>query len=304
MAVTTTNAFDGPFAGDGVTDEFTYTFDVPEAVSDAEVVPVLRSAAGVDTVQTLGVHYTHSWALKKITMVTPPAAGESITINRATPVTQPATLSASSGWSPAADQQRIDKVVRSVQELWSRASRTPTLPSTLGLTAGYPRSLLSTQIGAASASLVFQRTRGFGSYEMEFSGLACSGNGIAVELSNDGGATYPNGLGLAFQYLVRTHRGASDLAANAAGAASGLLFNVAQLGNVSGSVRFHFPVSGSSISTWVGDLVGIDGGTSLVNRSLCSGFVQVTGGDYTHLRLIPTSGTLTGTVRLWGWPTS
>lgn len=89
MTIATTVNKSGPYAGNGVTTDFAAAFLF---FDDSDLVVILTNAAGVETIQTITTHYTVADAGEPaggtVTMLTPPATGELLTIKRVIPFTQ------------------------------------------------------------------------------------------------------------------------------------------------------------------------------------------------------------------------
>lgn len=75
------------YSGNGVTDDFATNFKL---LDESHVEVTLTSSAGVDTVQTISTHYTVALGASTatVTMLTPPASGETLTLRLLVPITQ------------------------------------------------------------------------------------------------------------------------------------------------------------------------------------------------------------------------
>ncbi len=118
----------GPYNGNGVTTSFNYDFRIVDA-SHLQV--ILRNAAGVETVQTLGVHYTVTGVNNPngtIAMVTPPATGETITIIPNVPFTQNIDLENQGAYYAETVERGFDLAAmrdKQLKELVDRAVKIP-----------------------------------------------------------------------------------------------------------------------------------------------------------------------------------
>jgi hypothetical protein len=105
------------YPGDDSGDVFAYTFKIFAA---GDLVVTLR-ASGVDTVQTLGVDYTVSGAGAvdggNVTMVTPPATGETLFIERVLPMTQVTDLRNTGSFLPESIENTLDRAAMIAQQL-------------------------------------------------------------------------------------------------------------------------------------------------------------------------------------------
>lgn len=108
------------YAGNGATVAFPTGF----VYLDADTVKVtLTDASDVDTVLTAGVDYTLVQAggegsrAGTVTMVTAPAVGETLTIERDVSLTQETSFRTQGSFSPAVHEDAMDRIVFEVQEL-------------------------------------------------------------------------------------------------------------------------------------------------------------------------------------------
>lgn len=124
MTVASAVARSGPYAGNGSQTVFAYTFKV-FAASELQV--VLRSAGGVETVQTLTTHYTVSGvgndAGGNVTMVTAPPTGATLTIVRNVPFVQLTDLRNQGGFYPEVHERVFDRIVMQTQQLAEEVGR-------------------------------------------------------------------------------------------------------------------------------------------------------------------------------------
>lgn len=116
------------YAGNGSTTAFAYTHRFDET---DELVVILRSSAGVDTVKTLTTHYAVSGegndAGGTVTMLTAPASGETLIIYRKTEEKQTVDLeNASRNDAPSVELQ-LDRMTRVAQDHGARLDRAVTM---------------------------------------------------------------------------------------------------------------------------------------------------------------------------------
>lgn len=102
------------YAGNGATVAFPVTWPFLETSH----LVVTATTAGVDTVLTLGTHYTATRTATggTVNAVTAPATGTTWTITRATPQTQPSTLRTGGSYDPATVEEMVDRCVMQIQE--------------------------------------------------------------------------------------------------------------------------------------------------------------------------------------------
>ncbi len=135
MTVATATARSGPYAGNGSTTVFAYTFRVLDV---AHLRVVLTSAAGVETVQTLTAQYTVSGVDAagggSITMVTAPAAGETLTILRNVPFTQETDYQNQGAYYAETVEDALDLLTMADQQLTEQIGRSVTLPVASSIT--------------------------------------------------------------------------------------------------------------------------------------------------------------------------
>lgn len=116
MTVSTTTS-EARFTGNGTTTVFPLGFEVEAA---EHLVVTLVDANAAESVRTLNVHYTVSDVGEEtgatVTMVTAPAVGEFLLVQRVTPRTQPNVLLPNAGFSPAAVEAALDRMALIVQE--------------------------------------------------------------------------------------------------------------------------------------------------------------------------------------------
>ena len=109
------------FSGNGSTTAFAVSWPF----FDATLVATLVSSAGVETVQTITTHYTVSGgtdsdglpATGTLTMVTAPASGETLRIERSTPKTQSSTWTKAGSFSAKSLEAALDRAMLLDQEV-------------------------------------------------------------------------------------------------------------------------------------------------------------------------------------------
>lgn len=130
MTVATTgNKFS--YAGDGVTVAFSF----PRLfMSDGDLKVILRDAGSVEIVQTLATHYTLAGAGNPaggtVTMVVPPAAGETLVLVRRTALKQETDYTTGGVFSAEGHESALDELTLMVQDLDEKIDRAPQLKET------------------------------------------------------------------------------------------------------------------------------------------------------------------------------
>jgi len=113
------------YTGNGATTVFSTVWYFLEAAHVA--VKHTPIATAVETVLTLGVHYTVTMPATvggagSITMLTPPAAGDSLVLERDVDIVQATSFRTQGSFSPAVHEDAMDSIVFAVQELARRTS--------------------------------------------------------------------------------------------------------------------------------------------------------------------------------------
>ena len=115
-------------------DDATVAFNFPYYVEDAGDLEVwLRSSAGVETLQTITTHYSLAGlesASVTITMVTPPATGERLTIIRKEPHTNETAADTVNAFKGQAFEEQFDRFARGQQALADELERSIRLKDT------------------------------------------------------------------------------------------------------------------------------------------------------------------------------
>lgn len=117
------------YSGNGVTTAFATTF---QFFDNTDLVVTLISSAGVETVKTLTTHYTVTGgdgATGTVTMITAPASGETLVIERSVPYTQSTDYIANDSFPAEAHEQALDRVTMLAQQAANEALSTPSLPT-------------------------------------------------------------------------------------------------------------------------------------------------------------------------------
>jgi hypothetical protein len=141
----------GPFAGNGSTVNFPFTFKV---FTTAQVV-VTRTASGADTTLTLTTDYTVSLNSNQdtspggtVTMLTAPASGQSITITSNVANLQPTVLANLGGFYPEVINDSLDRATIQIQQLDERLDRALVISvSSSGVSTQLPTPQSSALIG-------------------------------------------------------------------------------------------------------------------------------------------------------------
>lgn len=106
------------YDGDDTLTVFAYPFKVYAA---GDMVVTLIDAVAVETIQTLGVHYTISGlglpSGGNVTMVTAPATGETLRIERTPPILQQTDLRNQGTYLPSNVEDALDKIVMMIQAI-------------------------------------------------------------------------------------------------------------------------------------------------------------------------------------------
>ena len=175
MTISNQTARTGPYNGNGSTTVFAYDFRI---LDQSHVVVTLKSAADVETVQTLTTNYTVSGVGEStggnITMVVAPASGEQLTFSRSIPQTQEVDLANRGGVQPEILESAYDKLTQLSQDKVELLNRMPRFPVSSSLTGvelpltltantalivnaggtGYTNGPTASQISGAEASAV------------------------------------------------------------------------------------------------------------------------------------------------------
>lgn len=130
---TTTNKVS--YAGNGSTTAFAFTFRI---FAEADLRVIVRDANGVETVQTLTTHYTISaspWTSGgTVTMVTPPASGETLVIKSDIASTQAVDYLAADRFPAETHEAALDKLTLLIQQTEEALARAPVLQESTAIT--------------------------------------------------------------------------------------------------------------------------------------------------------------------------
>ncbi len=106
------------YSGDDSETVFSYTFKL---LDESHVKVTIRDSAGSDTTQTLSTHYTVSGVGRptggSITMVTAPATGETLIIERSVPKLQQTDLRNQGTFQPQTIEDALDYAMMAIQEI-------------------------------------------------------------------------------------------------------------------------------------------------------------------------------------------
>lgn len=132
MTVSTSTAKSGPYAGSGTTGPFTVTFRFLENTH----LRVIRTVVGtgIETVLALTTDYSVTGAGSAsgtVTLVTPLAAGETLTILRNVPATQEADYVVGDAFPAETHERALDKLTMLVQQNAEIIARALQLPASL-----------------------------------------------------------------------------------------------------------------------------------------------------------------------------
>lgn len=112
------------FAGNGSTTAFQYNFRI---LDEDDLLVVLQSSAGVDTVQTKTTHYTVAGVGDAgggtITMLTPPASGETLSLVLDTAATQTTDYSSGGGFPAQSHEDALDNAINAVKRALDKVER-------------------------------------------------------------------------------------------------------------------------------------------------------------------------------------
>lgn len=118
MAVTTETSA-STYTGDGINDKFDTGFVFLD--NDEVVVKLTPIATGVEVVKTEGTHYTLTGAGDPaggvVTMLSVPANGDIVLVERTVPFTQPTAFRTQGTFSPEVHEDQFDEVVFQAQQL-------------------------------------------------------------------------------------------------------------------------------------------------------------------------------------------
>lgn len=132
MTVASETNRSGPYNGNGVTTVFSYGFRI---VDQAHLRVVKTSALGVETVLTIATDYTVASvgdpAGGSITLLSPPAAGETVTILRSLPFVQETDLENQGAYYAETVEDALDLAAMRDQQLAEELARTIRVPAAI-----------------------------------------------------------------------------------------------------------------------------------------------------------------------------
>ena len=122
------------YNGDGTTTQFAYTFPIH---STAEIKVIERSATGVETIKSLGTHYsiTDTGNGGSVNFTTAPASGVEVVLIRDTNLTQEVDYIANDPFPAETHEGAIDKLTLLAQEQQEELDRTLKLSRTNSITS-------------------------------------------------------------------------------------------------------------------------------------------------------------------------
>ena len=136
MTISTT-IIKNSYSGNNSTTVFAYTFEI---AANTEIQVIIRASNGTETVKSLTTDYTVSGVGSatggNVTMVSPPATGETLVIRRVTPKTQTVDLVENDPFTAETVEGAFDKAIAVTQEVQEevdrsiKLSRTNTMAST------------------------------------------------------------------------------------------------------------------------------------------------------------------------------
>jgi len=119
------------YSGNGVTDEFAFPYYFFE---NGDLIVILTDSDGVSTVQTITSDYTVTGAGNDsggtVTMLTPPAAGESLLIYRSLSLTQETDYITGDPFPAETHERALDRLTMIAQQLQEELNRSAKLPVT------------------------------------------------------------------------------------------------------------------------------------------------------------------------------
>ena len=135
MTISSSDARTGPYAGNDATTVFSYDFRI---LDETHIQVILTDASGVETVQTLTTHYTVSGVDAanggNVTMLTPPATGETLTFIRIVPLTQAVDYKTRGAVQPNGLERALDKLTQIDQDQQEDLARALLMPASTDLT--------------------------------------------------------------------------------------------------------------------------------------------------------------------------
>lgn len=157
MTVANTLRKAGPFAGNGATTAFPFTFKV-FADTDLEVIE-LDTTSGLETIKTITTQYTVALNADQdanpggtVDYLTAPTAGKEVTLLSAIPALQDVDLVGGGGFYPQTIENALDRAVALIQQLQEQVLRALLIPVSFDITGSLPQPESSTVIGWNAAA--------------------------------------------------------------------------------------------------------------------------------------------------------
>jgi hypothetical protein len=121
------------WSGNDVTTEFSF---LHKYYDDGDIVVILRSAAGIETIQTITTHYTLAGKVTDpvdtttctVTMVTAPATGERLSVYRKRDLVQALSIILQDGWRSEDMEEQLDFIVMMIQFLQIQVDKSLKIP--------------------------------------------------------------------------------------------------------------------------------------------------------------------------------
>ncbi len=139
MSIQSTERVSGPYPCNGLTTQFPFDFKV---FNTSEVVAVLTTKAGVESILTLGTDYTVALNSNQdanpggtLTTLATYAIGYKLTLTSEVANTQPETLTNQGGFYPKVIEHALDRLTIQVQQLAERLGRTVQAPISGGISS-------------------------------------------------------------------------------------------------------------------------------------------------------------------------
>ena len=180
MTISTDTARTGPYAGNGSTTVFAYSFKV---VDQAHlVVTVTTTSTGAEVVKELTTHYSVSGVGDEgggnVTMGSAPASGETLTVSRSVTKSQTTDLVNRGSVQPETLETALDRGVQMVQDLDEQLSRGLKLP-------------VSTNLASVSSTIAAPVADAFIKWNSAGTALTTSSATAGQALGADGSAGAP-----------------------------------------------------------------------------------------------------------------
>ena len=135
MTISTT-IIKNSYSGNNSTTVFAYTFEI---AANTEIQVIIRASTGTETVKSLTTDYTVSGVGSatggNVTMVSPPATGETLVIRRVTPKTQTVDLVENDPFTAETVEGAFDKAIAVTQEVQEEVDRSIKLSRTNTMTS-------------------------------------------------------------------------------------------------------------------------------------------------------------------------